>query len=227
MLNGVGLREWRISLCLGPVLATALMRAGARTLRRKDVGRAHPDGCVARGERLIFAFWHGRLLMMPFAYPGTRATILISPHRDGEYISRIARRLGFSVERGSAYHGGGRAFRRLVHCLRAGSHVVITPDGPKGPRRRVKTGAVELARLTGMPIVPVGFGAWPRRVLRSWDEFVVPCPFGRGAYVWGQPLYVPAGTSKGERARFQQLLADALNQVTAEADGIARRGEKP
>jgi len=104
-------RDWRLSLCLGPLVSAWLMRAGARSLRRIDVGREHPDGCAARGEGIIFAFWHGRLLMMPFAYR-TRATILISQHRDGEYMSRIARRLGFDVQRGSAGRGGAQAVRR-------------------------------------------------------------------------------------------------------------------
>lgn len=214
-------RDWAISLFLGPLLSSWLMRAGAWTLRRTDIGREHPEACLARGQRLIFAFWHGRLLMMPFAYPGTPATILISQHRDGEYISRIARRLGFDVERGSATRGGAPAFRQLVHRLRSGQHVVITPDGPKGPRGRVKPGVIELARLSGMPIVPVGFAAFPRKVLRSWDEFIIPCPFSRAVYVWGKPLHVPAGISKAEGARFQQVLAEELDAITREADRLA------
>lgn len=213
-------RDWRISLYLGPLLASALMRAGAATLRRSDIGREHPDGCVARGEQMIFAFWHGRLLMMPFACR-TAATILISQHRDGEYISRIARRLGLEVQRGSATRAGAQAFRQLVRRLRSGRHVVITPDGPKGPRGRVKSGVIELSRLTGMPIVPLGFGAFPRRVLPSWDQFLIPYPFSRAAYVWGKPLYVPPGISKAEGERFQQILAERLDAVTGEADRIA------
>jgi lysophospholipid acyltransferase (LPLAT)-like uncharacterized protein len=214
-------REWRISLFLGPLACTWLMRAAAVTLRRTDVGREHPDGCAARGEAMIFAFWHGRLLMMPFVYPGLRATILISQHRDGEYISRIARRLGLGVERGSATRGGAPAFRQLVHLLRSGRNVVITPDGPKGPRGRVKSGVVELSRLSGMPIVPIGFGAFPRKVLRSWDAFVMPSPFARAAYVWGKPIYVPPGIPKAEGARFQQVLQMELDAVTGEADRLA------
>lgn len=204
-------------------MSCLLMRAGVATLRRRDVGREHPDGCRAKGERVIFAFWHGRLLMMPFAYPGTTATILISQHRDGEYITRIAKRLGFAVERGSATRGGARAFRKLVHALKAGRDVVVTPDGPKGPARLVKSGVIELSRLSGMPIVPVAFGGHPGIVLWSWDRFLIPYPGARGVYVWGPPLYVPPDLSKAEAARFQSLLADRLDGVTATADQLARR----
>ena len=215
-------RDWRISLAVAPRLATLAMRVGLRTLRREDHGGEHPEACWRKGEQTIIAFWHGRLLMMPFASPGTRATILISPHRDGEYITRIAQRLGFMVERGSATRGGARGFRQLIHWLKSGSNVVITPDGPKGPPGRVKSGVIELSRLSGMPILPAAFGAWPRIELQSWDRFIMPYPFARGVYVWGAPLYVPPELSKAEAAAYQSRLADRLDRVTAEADWRAR-----
>lgn len=214
-------RDWTISLRVAPWVASLLMRVGVAMLRRVDVGRRHPEACWAKGERIIVAFWHGRLLMMPFGYPGTPATILISQHRDGEYITRIAERLGFVVERGSATRGAGRAFRQLVHTLKEGRNVVITPDGPKGPPRRVKSGVIELSRLSGMPILPVAFGAKPAIILRSWDRFLIPAPFARGVYVWGSPLYVPPEISKTEAERFQELLAERLDTVTTAADRLA------
>jgi lysophospholipid acyltransferase (LPLAT)-like uncharacterized protein len=214
-------RDWQISLRLVPPIASGLMRLVATTLRRSDVGREHPESCLAKGERVIVAFWHGRLLMMPFVYPGRVATVLISQHRDGEYISRIAERLGFQVVRGSATRGGALAFKQLISSLRNGNHVVITPDGPKGPKGTVKSGVLELARLTGMPILPVAFGAWPRTVLKSWDEFLIPHPFGRGVYVWGEPMYVPPDADKAALEKLQSLLAERLDALVAEADSRA------
>jgi lysophospholipid acyltransferase (LPLAT)-like uncharacterized protein len=214
-------REWPISLSLGPWLASGLMRIGVRSLRRVDVGREYPEACWARGERVIVTFWHGRLLMMPFAYPGQPGTILISQHREGEYITRIAQRLGFVVERGSATRGGAGAFRRMVHALQTGRNAVITPDGPRGPSGRVKSGVIELSRLSGMPILPVAFAAWPRIVLQSWDRFVVPYPFARGVYVWGPPLRVPPDLSRTAAEKFRGGLAERLDAVTAEADRLA------
>jgi lysophospholipid acyltransferase (LPLAT)-like uncharacterized protein len=214
-------RDWNISLLVVPWLASLLLRAGAATLRRIDIGREHVDACLGKGERAIVAFWHGRLLTMPFVYPGHRVTILISQHRDGEYITRVAQWLGFTVVRGSATRGGAVAFKQLIQALRDGSHVVITPDGPKGPRQRVKSGVIELARLTGMPILPVAFGAWPRRILKSWDHFLIPHPFGRAVYIWGEPLYVPADADKVAVEKFQSVLADRLDALVMEADALA------
>ena len=213
--------DWAVSAWLVPWTASLIMRAGAGTLRRRDVGCEHLEGCRAKGEPLIFAFWHGRLLLMPFATPGTQATILISQHRDGEYIARIARRLGFTVERGSATRGGAEAFRKLVRALKEGRNVVLTPDGPKGPSRQVKSGVIELSRLSGMPIVPGAVGVAPSILLSSWDRFVIPYPFARCVYVWGPPVYVPPDISRTEAERYQSLLAERLDAVTSDADRLA------
>lgn len=219
-------RIGRVALGWGPPIAAAVLRWLRRTLRARHHGREHPEASFAKGESIIVAFWHGQLLMMPWAYPGTPAAILISQHRDGEYISRIAERLGFVSIRGSATRGGARAFRQLIQATRDGLHLVITPDGPKGPRGKVKSGVIELARLTGSAICPVAFSAWPRRFLRSWDRFLVPLPFARASYVWGEPLRVPMDAGKDEVRKLCQLLGERLDALTARAHSLVfRRGE--
>jgi hypothetical protein len=219
-------RDWNISLMVVPWLASLLLRAVAVTLRRTGIGRERVDAYLGKGKCAIVAFWHGRLLMMPFAYPGQRVTILISQHRDGEYITRVAQWLGFGVVRGSATRGGATAFKQLIQALRDGRHVVITPDGPKGPRHQVKSGVIHLARLTGVPILPVAFGAWPRTILKSWDRFLVPHPFGRGVYAWGEPIHVPADADKVAVEKLQSMLADRLDALGMEADARAATRRK-
>jgi lysophospholipid acyltransferase (LPLAT)-like uncharacterized protein len=189
-----------------------------RLLRIAHVNRASPESCWSRGEQTIVAFWHGRLLMMPFVYPGKAAAILISQHRDGEYISRIAGVLGYHVIRGSATRGGVRAFKQMIRALKEGVNLVITPDGPKGPRGKVKSGVIELAKLTGAPIVPVTFSAARRRFLKSWDAFLLPLPFARAVYIWGEPIYVEPMATKEEVAKYQEILAERLDLLTMKAD---------
>jgi lysophospholipid acyltransferase (LPLAT)-like uncharacterized protein len=212
------LREHRLVLQVVPRIAVWLMIGLYRLLRVVHVNTGYPESCLARGERVICAFWHGRLLMMPFAYPGQRVVILISQHRDGEYISRIARALGFQVIRGSATRGGVRALRQIIRALKEGLNLVITPDGPKGPRAKVKSGVIEIARLTGAPIVPVSFSAVRRRFLKSWDAFLLPLPFSRAVYIWGEPIYVEPMATKEEVAKYQDILAERLDLLTMKAD---------
>jgi lysophospholipid acyltransferase (LPLAT)-like uncharacterized protein len=214
----VALRERRLVLRIVPWLAAALMSCLYRLLRVVHVNAAYPEGCFASGKRIIVAFWHGRLLMMPFLYPDHSRAILISQHRDGEYISRIATILGSQVIRGSATRGGVRAFKQMVRALKNGLTIVITPDGPKGPRAKVKSGVIELAKLGGAPIVPVSFSASRRRFLNSWDAFLLPLPFSRAVYVWGEPIYVDRMASKVEMAKYQELLEERLDLLTMEAD---------
>ncbi|MDE2058949.1 MAG: lysophospholipid acyltransferase family protein [candidate division NC10 bacterium] len=218
----VALREDRRVLRVVPWLAARLMQWLFRLLRVVHVGRAYPERCWARGERIIVAFWHGRLLMMPFVYPGKPGAILISQHRDGEYISRIATLLGFEVIRGSATRGGMRAFKQMIRAIKGRLNLVITPDGPKGPRAKVKSGVIEVARLTGAPIVPVSFSTSRRRFLKSWDAFLLPVPFSRAVYVWGEPMYVPRTATKDEVVKHQEALEERLDLLTMKADNYFR-----
>jgi lysophospholipid acyltransferase (LPLAT)-like uncharacterized protein len=115
------------------------------------------DDLYRHGRSIIIAFWHGRQLMMPLAYRGRQAHILISQHRDGELIQRIVARFGFHAVRGSTTRGGAAALRRLIAVGRGGGDLVVTPDGPKGPRQIAQSGVVQLAKATGLPIVPLTF----------------------------------------------------------------------
>jgi lysophospholipid acyltransferase (LPLAT)-like uncharacterized protein len=205
-----------------PWLAAGLMRCLFRLLRVVHVGRAYPELCWARGERIIVVFWHGRLLMMPFVYPGRPGALLVSQHRDGEYFSRIATHLGFEVIRGSATRGGMRALKQMIRAIKGRLNLVVTPDGPKGPRAKVRPGVIEVAKLTGAPIVPVSFSASRRRILQSWDAFLVPVPFSRAVYIWGEPMYVPRTATKDEITKHQETLEERLDLLTMKADNYFR-----
>jgi lysophospholipid acyltransferase (LPLAT)-like uncharacterized protein len=112
-----------------------------------------------RGENVIVCFWHGRLLMMPFANQRGKGKVLISRHRDGEFIARVVRFFRLGAVRGSYRKSGVSSVREIISDLAKGFDIAITPDGPKGPRYKVKQGIIELAKLTGKAIVPVTYGA--------------------------------------------------------------------
>jgi len=143
---------------------------------------------------------------------------MVSRHADGELISRVVERFGIRPVRGSASRGGAWALLGMVRASRKGCHLAITPDGPRGPREEVKTGTIELARLAGTPIIPIAFAASHGKFERSWDRLLVPYPFGRGVFVYGEPVVVSptAGPEEVEKAR--DVLDERLRQVTAVAD---------
>lgn len=180
------------------------------------------EGLLGDGGQAIFCFWHGRLLMMPFATPMREVAIMISQHRDGDFVSRYAERSGFQSIRGSATRGSVAAMKSMISAYRSGLHLAITPDGPRGPQHQVKSGVVELAKLTGSPIQPVTFGAFPRKVLDSWDEFVIPLPFATCIFIWGKPLLVPANANKEKMAEIQGILLQRMMDITFLADELSR-----
>lgn len=214
-----GRRDWLARLVpLAAVLASILLRVLRRTLRPRFI---HGDDLYARwarGERVIIAFWHDRLLMVPFANPGQRVCIMVSRHRDGELITRAVRPLAIETVRGSSTRGWAGGLKGMLRAYRDGANLALAPDGPRGPRHVAKSGVVQVARATGAVIVPVGAAArWARR-LGSWDRLIVPLPGTRVAYVAGAPLAVPrdadAAATEGARVTLERELA----RVTAIAE---------
>jgi hypothetical protein len=171
------------------------------------------------GLPVIVATWHGRLLMAPFGwYHSNRTHILVSAHSDGQLISRTLSHFNTQTITGSTRRGGAQALRQLHRVLRQGGAVGITPDGPRGPRMRISPGVIQLARLTGAPVYPFVFSARPRRIFDSWDRFVLPLPFTKGLYLWGEPVIVDRHADKDAMETARRALEDALNGLTQQAD---------
>jgi lysophospholipid acyltransferase (LPLAT)-like uncharacterized protein len=209
----------RLVLAVAPALAAILIRALRATLRLRHVGRGPLDDLDRRGVPYILAFWHGRLLLMPYAYRRGRIAILISRHRDGELIARTMGWFGHESIRDSTTRGGTAALRAAVRRLERGADVGWTPDGPRGPRFRVQGGIIQAARLSGAPIVPVVFSAAPAKRFASWDRFLLPLPLGRGAFHYGEPLRVPRDADPAAQERLRVQLEATLRGLTQAADG--------
>jgi lysophospholipid acyltransferase (LPLAT)-like uncharacterized protein len=147
--------------------------------------------------------------------------MLISSHADGKLIAHSVSYFGIQTIPGSSTRGGSEALRDLVRKLKSGESVGITPDGPRGPRMRARDGAIALARLSGVPVVPASISVSRRTVLRTWDQLIIPAPFGRGAMVWGDPITVPRDADDAKIAELRGLLEVALNDVSEEADKLS------
>ncbi len=171
------------------------------------------------GQPFILAFWHGRIMMMPYCWrQGQPINMLISQHRDGQLIAQTVKHFGIDTVAGSSSKGGSGALRSLLRALKAGQSVGITPDGPRGPRMRASDGVVQVARLSGVPVIPCGFSAARRRLLGSWDRFTVALPFSRGLFVWGPPVHVATDADAAALAAARQAIEDGLTLVTQRAD---------
>jgi hypothetical protein len=111
-----------------------------------------------------------------------------------------------------------RAMREMVRAVRAGSAICITPDGPRGPRMRANVGPVALAKLAGVPVVPVAFSVTRGRMLDSWDRLLLAYPFGRGVFIVGEPIEVSGDADETALEAARLTLERRLTEITAEAD---------
>ena len=196
-------------------------------LGRWQVVNGHiPQRLWDEGRPFILSFWHGRLLMMPYCWrKGVPIHTLISQHRDGRILARMVSHFGIRTIEGSSSRGGSTALRAILAALQAGESIGITPDGPRGPRMRASSGIISIARLSGAPILPVSFAVTRRKVLGSWDRFVVAWPFARGVFIWGEPVTVDKDADETAQEAARRELERRLNEVTAQADRMCGHEE--
>jgi len=209
--------RWLIRLAAGAAsLVLRIWLGTVRTRIKSADGRTHPaDPAV---ERFIYAFWHESLLAP--AKIRTKVRIMISQSADGEFIAQVCRHLGVGVVRGSSSRDGARG---LLDMLRedGASHLALTPDGPRGPRRRVQAGVVMLASCTGLPLVPVGVGFTGAWRARSWDRFAIPFPFTTMLGVLGEPIRIAPQLDRAGLQRCRAQVETALLEATQAAESWA------
>jgi len=204
-------------------LAASLIRAYGKTWRISMDGWEHVDAARLMGPNLVCVFWHGRMLPLSYAFRDRNVTLLASRHRDGELMGQIVRHLGYGHVRGSSTRGGAVAILEMVRQLESGRDLGITVDGPVGPRHVVKPGAIEIARLTGAPLVPLAVGTRRPWVASSWDAFQVPRPFARVHAQFGEPIVVPPDAGRTALETYRLRVEKRLNDLTVEVDEYVHR----
>ena len=193
------------------------LRALFRTLQIETTGEHFLPRPAQERTPVIFVFWHGRLLPLIHIHRHQGTVVLVSEHRDGDYLARLLHHFGFGTVRGSSTRGGVRGLKGLIRAARAGRDLAITPDGPRGPDRELKLGVLTVARMTGLPLVPVGVGITSAWRVRSWDGLLVPKPFSTVQVAYGLPTLVPRNADQAEidevAAWLQRSLGDLSDRV--------------
>jgi hypothetical protein len=201
-----------------------ILRTNRWTLEGAENFAPHGAGAPA-----VFSFWHEYLPLMPALamlarrsanYRPAPIHTLVSQHRDGQFIGAVVRRFGIEPVLGSTTRGGASGVRQLQRLLRQGAMIGLTPDGPRGPRRRAAEGVAQLAASAGVPILPCAARTSHRIVLKTWDRMPFPLPFGRGVVVCGTAITVPRDAWRDSLP----AIAAAMNQAADRADQLCTGG---
>lgn len=205
------------------------------TCRKRFIGtvpeaRLEITGDQSDPEHFVLCVWHDALLLPTFAAPRRlrkQCCCLVSQHHDGSYLADAMSWMDYTTVRGSSTRGAIDALRQLLNDT-AGKHIIFTPDGPCGPRRRLKHGAVFIASQTGRRLMPGAFvvkSGW--RIQGTWTDLLIPKPFTTIYIVTGQPIAIPAGVSRQELAQYVSVAQQAMDRLNDEADQMCRVAHTP
>jgi hypothetical protein len=163
-------------------------------------------------EPVIFAFWHGDLLMQPYLYyqfrTSPKANVLISDHFDGQIIARIMRYFHLGTLHGSTTRGGAKVLIQALKSLSDGYDIGITPDGPKGPRHEMSEGVVIMAQKRRTKVIVYSCVPSTFWQLSSWDRFTIPKPFGRIDFYASEPINLEGLEMEAAKALIKEKLME-------------------
>lgn len=188
------------------IFGSTLINILIGSLRIQRINKKYVNSVKKKYGTVIYAFWHSRLLILSYAHRFENIHILVSKHKDGEYVALACSRLGYKAIRGSTKRGGMQAMIELIDVA-SQYDIGITPDGPRGPKEKVQNGILYLAYKTGKPIIPASCNARRKWTLNSWDNFIIPKLFSPTKIIYGKPILV---TKKDEIDFKRELLRKSL-----------------
>lgn len=189
------------------------------------VHRRTLDHLIQSDALVMVAFWHGRMAILPCAWQWNRPFhMLLSKHRDGMMISRVLEHFNIKSIFGSTTRGGVGAGLQIIDKIREGAVIGFTPDGPRGPAQKCSMGIITLAHLTAketgrdVHIIASSYAVKSHKTLRSWDRFMVPLPFSKGAIVVNPVAIIKADMTEENLHQHCHIVEEGLNRTQDEAD---------
>jgi len=171
-------------------------------------------------KKIIVIFWHNRLLMASFCWNyENNFRMLISGHRDGQIISNAVSHLGIGTIQGSSSKNKMSSLKEILKSLKDSNVVGITPDGPRGPREKIKDGIVSLIRKTDATVIPLSYSAKFKIQVNSWDKFIFVTPFNKFVAVWGNAVKYNKNKKPEENLK---VIENELKRVTKLSENLAK-----
>lgn len=208
------------------IVGSLALRLLNLTIRWESIGLDGERYYWPHEKPRITVFWHSQQLLMAWFYLRNRRknvkcpkwVALISEHNDGRMIAKVMTYLGIHSVAGSSSRSGREALFKLMDRLKAGDHIAITPDGPKGPARKLKNGVIRIAERSGASIYPYAIAAEKKWTFRSWDQMILPKPFTRAVRIMGDEIVIPPKLDKDALEAYALKVENALNDLSKRAE---------
>jgi lysophospholipid acyltransferase (LPLAT)-like uncharacterized protein len=198
-----------------PVLAGLYLNfvgwTGKITIKNKEI----LEQTKKQYKNFIYALWHCQEILLIFLHRNQKIYALVSKSKDGEYMNRILQRFGYMTIRGSTSTGAAMSVRSLIRCAKQGNSIALTPDGPKGPPRKIKHGITYLAQKASVPIIPIACALSRKLIINNWEPYMVPLPWTKGIVIYGNPIFVTETDTIEDKSL---ELENTLNLLTEEAN---------
>ena len=177
-----------------------------------------PEKLWREKKPFILALWHGQLMMIGHVWKSKPVlNMLASSHSDGRFGAYIASY--FNLKNVSiTSKNKSPSLRKVLKILKDGNYIGITPDGPRGPNKKVSEGIIKIAIHSKVPIIPLGFASNKNVKLKSWDSFLITYPFSKCKFVWGEPIIIPSSTKNDDLEKYKNLLEEKINNCVSSAE---------
>lgn len=177
-----------------------------KTIRIKIYGNPDP------GKKAVYIFWHSKMLAGWWLFRNGNSSALVSQSKDGDILSNILVKWGYEVIRGSSSRGSKEALSKIIDSVKNNRSAVITPDGPRGPLKEIKNGALIISKECQIPVIPVRINYENKIVLsKSWDKFEIPYPFTKCIVHFGNEYYYTKFLEDKELKEFKKILNDEMS----------------
>jgi len=188
-----------------------------KTIRINIVNVASLQKEIEKGNNFIIAFWHGTMVIPWYYFRNKNMSTLISKSKDGEILTKTLESWKYNVIRGSSNDGGKEAFGRLLNIAAEKKSLMITADGPKGPAKKMKAGAVVISQRTQTTLLLLGIGYKNKIQLKSWDKLEIPLPFSKAKIVFSDKIDLNKDLSREDISAKIIEAENRLNDLQKEA----------
>ncbi len=203
---------------IGNFLIDKAVNLLCKTLKVEIRNKENIDKLRKANKNFIIVFWHGTMLLPWYLHRNERVAALISKSKDGDLLAKLLRKWNYQVIRGSSSSGGDIALSIMIDYAKNDNSIAITPDGPRGPAKKMKAGAVITAKKSGLPIILIGASYKKKRELKNWDKFEIPAFFSKANVVYSEPVYVDQNLDYNSTSEMINFCEAKLNELQTEAE---------